>query len=988
MNVVSSNYIKMGRSNISLLVFSLFLAFEASSLDMLANYKFWKSASGKLIYDYSGNSRHTSLFYDYVLTDRGLCTNTRFSLSMMSYSYPVLNEYALSYWIFTTQYSELQSFSINYIGGYFIYQYSIRTNTINSQIYFNQNSSSAKNTNTSTSSLSGWNLHTLRLHVDPNTPGRLNFELFINLSPLYSDFYDAGTSLQLTFIRLWADQIDLNSFIILYEMWIYKQLVDISYQSSLLSSSSNCVCSYYCPTSPSPVCLPTYGRTMNKLGNECTDCLSNNLSCGTSMSCILKSKSGCEYGLYDIETYECLLYCPNNSCICSGIITGEFQNNTKFSCSCILGYKKVSDHPPACISNRCLTYHKAGYIYICDIAESGYLLDYLGIHIQCQTGFTLARSDPIVCVNTSICIDYHLSGGDYTCSGCTFGYKLDATGKCNLCDSKYINISANPFLCAMQIDNCVNHAYDGNNLICKACSEGYSINIHGECNQCDPNYEVAYEVPLICARRVENCSRYTSNGEDWKCEACITGYRLSIDRQCDECESGYIEVFKEPLICVLAIQYCDQLEHIGENWTCKKCEEGYQDSSNSGLCDECQSGYVRLDSENLVCKKAIEHCIQYELNSQDSKCSICETGYAVGSDFRCSICDTSYFNFSVDSLKCVMERLMCKEYELIDGLWECTECQTGYVLISDCEPEIPFCIDYIGYNNQYFCDKCQDGFKLDNGAICICEEGKYISLDNKCMECPDQCTRCKQDDNGKVGCLECEFEFILTETECKLDSSNKLHTTVLDQANQASQLIIVTSASISMVSLNINSILSIIGTIELLSFILLYNLNTTSRIKSILEGISVFNIIPNIFEYFMSNEDTLDIKRYKRVGINNEVFLINSGKIFTMIIIMIILIIPLKIIDKFTSRLHESSLIKKYVSKLLGILEWNFVIGYLIQVSIELTIYSLINIYHVSFHRIESVIGFSFSIIVLVRSILDSFINTSYITHTLSNQKV
>ncbi len=41
------------------------------------------------------------------------------------------------------------------------------------------------------------------------------------------------------------------------------------------------------------------------------------------------------------------------------------------------------------------------------------------------------------------------------------GYKPDDKGKCNLCDSKYINISTNPLLCAMQIENCIKHAYDG-----------------------------------------------------------------------------------------------------------------------------------------------------------------------------------------------------------------------------------------------------------------------------------------------------------------------------------------------------------------------------------------------------------------------------------------------------------------------------------------------------------------------------------------------
>ncbi len=64
------------------------------------------------------------------------------------------------------------------------------------------------------------------------------------------------------------------------------------------------------------------------------------LTCPYSFSedfeCINNFKIGCVSCLYHRESGNCLIYCPDNSCICS----------------CKAGYKKVSENPPACIKNQ------------------------------------------------------------------------------------------------------------------------------------------------------------------------------------------------------------------------------------------------------------------------------------------------------------------------------------------------------------------------------------------------------------------------------------------------------------------------------------------------------------------------------------------------------------------------------------------------------------------------------------------------------------
>jgi hypothetical protein len=104
---------------------------------------------------------------------------------------------------------------------------------------------------------------------------------------------------------------------ILYELWVHVGFSSIWELSNLLTTSSSCGCDYYCPTSPSTVCLPIYDKYINKLGQSCpSTCTDNGLSCDSNLACIPKTKPECQYGLYDLSSTQCLFLCPNNSCHC------------------------------------------------------------------------------------------------------------------------------------------------------------------------------------------------------------------------------------------------------------------------------------------------------------------------------------------------------------------------------------------------------------------------------------------------------------------------------------------------------------------------------------------------------------------------------------------------------------------------------------------------------------------------------------------------
>ncbi len=1129
----------MVRGVLTLFVFSLFLAHEAASLELLANYKYWKSVSDQLSYDYSGNLRHAGLFWRYIVTDRGVLANEHFYPSFMAYRYPYLSEYVFSFWMFNNPGTGYWRYVLYHSSHSVLLLVSLRRSSVNLEFYMNNSLVPSKTANIPM--FIGWNLHTTRVYMNSASPTRLKIEHYLNLASIHSTFLDtADTNIILKYLHLGVADNGYDTQPILYELWIHTGFSNISELISLLSSSSSCGCTYNCATSPTTVCLPIHTKNKNKLGDLCpNNCTGNNLSCDTKSNCIPKSKSECKYGLYDLETYECLFYCPKSSCSCPSSFVNGFYTITTFSCSCTVGYKSISYDPPACISIHCLIYHKAGYKYVCDTTESGYFLDSLGECCICSTGFTQVSNNPLICISSSICLSHAISGGDYTCSSCALGYLKDLEGKCNKCDSNYVNVLSNPFTCILEIERCSNYTYDGTKWVCQICNEGYQLNtnqecndcesgyvlvnldplictikvsncdryssfgavwecntcikgyilspyhecddcepgyvavdldplvctikvencgkysydgivwkcdtcnqgyilnldkecndcepgyvvvnlyplictikiencakysydgiiwkcdtcnqgyilnLDKECNDCEPGYEVIHEKPIVCAIKVENCDRYISDGTNLKCDACNKGYTLSLDRKCNGCGFGYIEILREPLVCVLDINHCASYEKMEEDWMCKECEGGYKLSS-SRLCDKCQPGYLKIDSEEMICKKEIENCIEYNLYSEEFECLFCEAGYEIGPAYKCSLCETGYISTTLDPLVCVEKIPHCDRYEFINDNWECTACESGYVLLSDCKPEIPFCINHKLNQDSYFCDKCDEGFTLDMTKSCICGKGYYITDDKKCKECLYHCIKCQMGNDGDILCLLCESGFDLIEDNCE-ETKTVPSQTLLELSSQITQGTIVASVSVSMVSLNLNSVLSMIGTIQILNYILLYNLNIPDRVRAILEGISLFRIFPNIFEYFIPNQDTLDIERYNRVDINNELFLINSGKTLSILIIMLLVIMIIKLLISIKFKAKQILIIKKVSSKLLGVFEWNFVIGYLIQASLELTITSLINIYHASFSNIHSIIGFIISIITLVKNILDLSTVIHYISILIYSKKL
>jgi hypothetical protein len=154
-----------------------------------------------------------------------------------------------------------------------------------------------------------------------------------------------------------------------------------------------------------------------------------------------------------------------------------------------------------------------------------------------------------------------------------------------------------------------------------------------------------------------------------------------------------------------------------------------------------------------------------------------------------------------------------------------------------------------------------------------------------------------------------------------------------------------------------------LGTTELLSFILMYNLDIPDRARAVMEGMDILRILPNIFEYFISTNKKLHEARYNRTGYESEYFLINSGKFITVLVSMMLIYIIFKLLSKL---LNKISKLEALLNRIVRSLEWNLIIDYSMQMQLEITITSLLNIVNYSYRDAYSAINLVISIIVMV----------------------
>jgi hypothetical protein len=257
----------MGCNIIAFQLVLVFVSFGVYSLELVANYKFWDSASDQIIYDYSGKGRHGQMYYNFMFTDRGITPRfgyyARFDgMSLTSNPVQGYSDFILSFWALRlSDYCSVYNYifeNSDYPPIYHEIYYYISSSTTNInyyQYYYYGN----HNYYSSDNFISGWNLYTIRIYSDPSNMTQRSIGIYINLTSLtphyyYNDYNNYSPPALKSF------RIELYNTVILYEVWAHAGFSSINDLNYLIYNN--------CPTSPSNYCLPEYNpnsRIMKEL---------------------------------------------------------------------------------------------------------------------------------------------------------------------------------------------------------------------------------------------------------------------------------------------------------------------------------------------------------------------------------------------------------------------------------------------------------------------------------------------------------------------------------------------------------------------------------------------------------------------------------------------------------------------------------------------------------------------------------------------------
>ncbi|KAL4490794.1 hypothetical protein ABPG72_021848 [Tetrahymena utriculariae] len=410
---------------------------------------------------------------------------------------------------------------------------------------------------------------------------------------------------------------------------------------------------------------------------------------------------------------------------------------------------------------------------------------------SCKNGFQLYAlpSGQVVCQQTQGCSNNcylcAVSQTENICIQCKPGYNL-STNTCVLPQSQFICLYDEYFIspyCYAFSNQCALYYPGSNNF--GSCS-GLEQLWQYSC----PDYQYVLVYPdnnhssYRCGCTVSNCFSCFPYGP---CNQCQFGYRLStVGRTCDPiCNSSQ---YYDGSIC----------QNCGQN--CIKC--------NQNGCLQCTNSQYYIDTNNQ------QNCIQCQITncsacSTDGKCSICNTGYQLSSDFlscqlpcsslncitcvqgsstNCSICDSQHSvnpntNQCISKNSCIV--VNCQTCATQQPL-TCSTCSSNFYQNSDSSQCLPCGVQNCSscvQNNYLQCSQCQPSYYLNsdqsqclpcgvtNCSQCIssnylqcqqCVVGYYQTIDqSQCKLCDvSNCATC-QDNNYQL-CKNCQSNYYIS----------------------------------------------------------------------------------------------------------------------------------------------------------------------------------------------------------------------------------
>lgn len=371
-----------------------------------------------------------------------------------------------------------------------------------------------------------------------------------------------------------------------------------------------------------------------------------------------------------------------------GCLRCNFQTNTCLICDTLNKYYLFKNE--TCLKSEILNCSSIDIDNKCLLCDNGYFLD----------------------SNKNLCQQIESS---YLIKGCLNYSSFD---KCVTCDTNLYLLNNSCTEVTSLIDNCILY---NNDMQCSLCSNGYNLNIQGQCTNNIMN---------------KNCLTYSY----LQCNSCKAGYYIEPNNYI--LNSYNISNIQKNLQNIFNFYKVNNFYDVCSKNNIKNCSV----QLTFNVCQECIKGYCLIKNQCSFCSKSlIENCLIY---TNDVVCSVCNKGYLnTGSscmpistyvtikdcliydpssyDVKCSQCPTNYYLNSVGT-QCIKRKnidFYCISYDLFNDF--CSQCDNNYVLSNSklkCFLTIPNCQQYITNDlaQTILCIKCSNNYYYDvNLKICL-----------------------------------------------------------------------------------------------------------------------------------------------------------------------------------------------------------------------------------------------------------------------------
>lgn len=659
--------------------------------------------------------------------------------------------------------------------------------------------------------------------------------------------------------------------------------------SHLLSSPSTCICKDgYTSSTSNPItcvgCHSTCSACSGTLSNQCTACKDIN-SALSSNSCI------CNSGFY----YNSLWECSNCFIDCS-----KCDSSGEYDCvECIDESAVLANAPGKC---------------------------------ECKAGFIASSTNPLVCTpchsDCKTCDGASLND----CLSCFDENSSLINGAC-ACNSGYIAINLNTLKCTPCHEDCI-ECTGSSSKDCLSCKAENTYLKNSAC-ECKPGFTSVTSNPLLCSpcsTPCETCfgldeyscltcndsnsvlinntcsciSGFYLNSTQLKCEACSAGCsKCNNNTLCLECDSlYYIEENSQCSLCHSDCKTCNGRS----NYNCFTClDSSITPSTEPGAC-KCAEGEYLYKKSPLKCLKCTNNC----LSCNETDCLQCFEGFSMLD----SKCIRNILTLNIQVQKGTLLLFMFSEDLKADLTPKNFTAYLDLQIISYSILKINHSVYQIDLKNISITNtQLKIVFKFNKGIV---------SVNNSLLK--DQEYYC--------------YVEVKEVNQSYIPQGLELFTTILGNS-------IVFASLLSIVfNQNQGSIMISLNTIQILSYIPLFNIKIPVFLKLFLVGVRPLSIFPNFWYLFKSQlcETPEILTQFYDYGFTCKNFLFNIGELILLFAIGIFLLFLLTGCYILTCRSFKAYLLTKIMC-----FKYSYFIRFWLQSYIDLGIATVISIKFVKF---------------------------------------